>query len=136
MTRAEILEKWPTMRPRERDFVVADALGWTDIRRTGDDAYPYGWGFREATEDDRDDEEFVHAKVPHYSTSWADAGPLLEALAMLLGVCWVELDAPDQVEQWAVELHDDNGDDLLGCPFGETACDAIALAYVLAKAEA
>lgn len=68
--------------------------------------------------------------LPHYSTSWADAGLLIEELAT--PVSCVRLIGGEGLT-WFVQLETSTG--LLEAE-GETAIDAIALAYCIAKGAA
>lgn len=129
--RDEVRAAWPTLSPRERDALVARAAGWT---RVCHESRPAGWP-PQLTFGVPPGEAPANPlpQVPRYD-EWAEAGRLLEELAKLPGVCWVELDSPGElIEWWCVELHDEEGEPLLDTAFGETARSAIALAYVLAK---
>lgn len=127
MRRAELLERWPTMTPRERDAVVA-TLKIAGLTHYAGKVWRGAGGWM--------------GEIPYYSTSWADAGGLLDALLDYLreehgfeaavsidthdrfypGMRWEVVFTPGPPEERQVAL-------------GTTAPEALSLAYCLAKAE-
>jgi hypothetical protein len=127
VTREEIRERWPALSARERDALVAEALGWHHFEWRGELApfampEPENELFRRLIGITK----LEPVPVPHYSTSWADAGLLLEELARTEVVL---LGSRPNASGWGLSVT--LGPESRNCSSGP---EAVALAFVLAKA--